>query len=67
LGNRRRSTPPHPSPCRHRGRWQARLTLAQRWLLGELEREVDVPLEWVCLALHLEPAALASVVRRNLG
>jgi hypothetical protein len=42
-----------------------RHALAVAWLLGQLDDQVDVPLELVCAALHLEPAALADTVRRR--
>jgi hypothetical protein len=59
-----RSTPPHPSPRRHRIRWQTRRTLARRWLCGELEDQVAVPVRLVCDLLGIDVDALAAVVRR---
>jgi len=38
-------------------------TLAQRWLAGELEGAVDVPVAVVCVALNLDATALAAAVR----
>jgi len=37
--------------------------LAQRWLAGELDATVDVPLAVVCAALNLDATALAAAVR----
>ena len=50
-------------PCR--GTLPARRrVLARQWLLGELEHQVAVPVAVACAAVGIEPAALASVVRR---
>src|SRR5262249_54913197 len=50
-GRWRRAVPPAPRP-----------QLATRWLLGELDAQVAVPLAWACEVIGLEPAAIARVV-----
>jgi hypothetical protein len=52
---------------RQRARWRTHRTLAQRWLLGELDDQVAVPITWLCDVLGLDAAALAAAVRRNEG
>jgi len=59
------STPPHLSPGRHRGRWQTQRTLAQRWLCGELDDQVAVPVRFVCDVLGIDGDAIAAAVRRS--
>src|SRR5262245_6996269 len=49
-----------PRRCRTR---PAVRTLAQRWLAGELDAGVDVPVAIVCVALNLDATALAAAVR----
>jgi len=52
--------------ARTKARRRARArTLARHWLLVSLEDQVVVPLELVCAALGLDPAALADTVRRR--
>lgn len=52
-----------------RARWRpvpdARRVAARRWLAGELEAEVPVPVGWLCDVLGLDAAALAHAVRRR--
>jgi hypothetical protein len=43
----------------------AQRTAARRWLLGELDSEVRVPLRWCCDALGIEAATLAWIVRQR--
>jgi hypothetical protein len=52
---------------RSRQRWQGSQALAQRWLLGELDDQVAVPIAWCCDQLGLDAAALAAAVRRSAG
>jgi len=40
--------------------------LAQRWLAGELDAAVDVPVAVVCVALDLDADAVAAAVRALL-
>jgi hypothetical protein len=41
--------------------------LAHRWLLGELDAEVVVPITVACSALGLDAEALGDAVRRRAG
>ena len=41
-------------------------TLARRWLLGELDDQVTVPIAWVSDALGIDAATLARIVQREL-
>jgi hypothetical protein len=45
----------------------AKRQLARRWLCGELDDQVALPIGFVCDALGLDAAALAAVVRRANG
>src|SRR5262249_41984801 len=47
------------APCHARPRPALR-TLAQRWLVGELDAAVDVPVAVVCGVLNLDAGALAA-------
>jgi hypothetical protein len=38
----------------------------QRWLAGDLDAAVDVPIAIVCVALNLDATALAAAVRARL-
>src|SRR5262249_45007974 len=67
------SNPPcSNTECRDRARAGPRRarrhtrTAARRWLLGELEDQVAVPVAVACAAVGVNPAALASVVRRTV-
>jgi hypothetical protein len=65
---RTRAMPPRPASAATRAlarQAQHRRALAVAWLLGQLEYQVDVSLELVCMALDLEPAVLGDVVRRR--
>jgi hypothetical protein len=57
-----RATPYARVQARHRATARA---LAQRWLTGELEAEVAVPLAVACDALGLNAEAVADAVRRS--
>jgi len=50
------------APCHPRPRPALR-ALATRWLAGELDAAVDVPITVVCAVLDLDAAALAPVAR----
>jgi hypothetical protein len=63
----RRSAPPRTSVAYSRlaSRLDStRRATARAWLVGALDGEVSVPVQLVCDALGIDPAALASVVRR---
>jgi hypothetical protein len=67
LGSRRGTVAPPPTAtpvarAQARRRATARV-LARRWLLGELDGEVVVPITVACGALGLDPEALADAVR----
>jgi hypothetical protein len=42
---------------------RAQVVVARRWLLGELDAEVPLPVRFVCDALGIEADVLARVVR----
>jgi hypothetical protein len=48
-------------------RWHGPRLLAQRWLCGELDAEVAVPIGWVCDVLGLDAGVLAAAVRARTG
>jgi hypothetical protein len=62
-------------PLRRRtplARWRrhvrpAERQLARRWLCGDLDDQVAVPIGWVCDQLGIDAAALAAAVRRATG
>lgn len=54
------------APCHARPRPALR-TLAQRWLAGELDAAVDVPVAVVCVALNMDATALAAAVRARVA
>jgi hypothetical protein len=61
--------PPRATPdarARVRRRATAR-TLARRWLLGELDGQVALPVTLVCDALGLDASVLAAAVRARTG
>jgi hypothetical protein len=69
LAPRRGTVPPPPTAtpfarAQARRRATARV-LARRWLLGELDGDVVVPLTVACGALGLDPQAVADAVRRR--
>ena len=53
-------------PTRHMLRAQAQRSLARRWLCGEFNDQVALPIGWVCDVLGIEPTTLARVVRATL-
>jgi hypothetical protein len=57
---------PRVVPTQHPVRWQTQRTLAVRWLCGELDAEVTVPVRLVCDVLGIDADALAAAVRRGL-
>jgi hypothetical protein len=40
---------------------------ARRWLVGELDGQVALPIGFVCDALGLDAGVLAAAVRRRCG
>jgi len=50
------------APCHARPRPALRM-LAQRWLVGELDAEVALPVGWVCDMLGIDAGVLAAAVR----
>jgi hypothetical protein len=43
----------------------AQRLVARRWLCGELDGEVSVPLRWCCDVLGIDAATLARIVRQR--
>jgi hypothetical protein len=52
---------------RPRQRWQGSQTLARRWLCGELDGQVALPIGFVCDMLGLDAGVLAAAVRARVG
>ena len=48
-----------------RRRSPALRTLARRWLAGEFDAAVDVPVAVVCVVLNMDATALAAAVRKR--
>jgi len=67
LGPRIRRQGPVPSGQAHRGPRPAQVLAARRWLVGELDGQVALPIGFVCDALGLDAGVLAAAVRRRCG
>src|SRR5215475_13488020 len=60
---RRGSAPTRTGPGRVT---RARVVVARRWLLGELDDQVALPVRWVCDVLGIESDVLAAAVRARV-
>jgi len=45
---------------------RAQVVVARRWLLGELDDQVALPVGWVCDMLNIDADVLAAVVRARV-
>jgi hypothetical protein len=61
---RRQGPAPRNGSCRAGTRARAKqIAIARRWLVGELDAEVALPVGWVCDMLGIDADVLAAAVR----